>query len=161
LNSVDLWMGGLAEKHMDFGGMLGSTFSFVFELQLENLQEGDRFYYLSRVQGLNLLNELENNTLGKMMIRNTDLGGDGVTALPGDVFSPPERTLGMRHARRVGDAPTFGDPFLQALSPKGGRVDADNDGGDEELSFHGEEHVVIGGTEGDDIIAAGDGDDTI
>src|SRR5690606_1647379 len=56
LNSVDLWMGGLAEKHMDFGGMLGSTFSFVFELQLENLQEGDRFYYLSRVQGLNLLN---------------------------------------------------------------------------------------------------------
>src|SRR5690606_36602885 len=87
LNNVDLWMGGLAEKHMDFGGMLGSTFSFVFELQIENLQEGDRFYYLSRVQGLNLLNELENNTLGKMMMRNTDLGGEGTTALPDDIFS--------------------------------------------------------------------------
>src|SRR5690606_2210932 len=27
LDSVDFWMGGLAEKKMDFGGMLGSTFS--------------------------------------------------------------------------------------------------------------------------------------
>src|SRR5690606_16975316 len=67
LNTVDLWMGGMAEKKMDFGGMLGSTFSFVFEMQMENLQEGDRFYYLSRAQGLNLLNELENNSLAKMM----------------------------------------------------------------------------------------------
>src|SRR5690606_25697651 len=25
LNTVDMWMGGLAEKKMDFGGMLGST----------------------------------------------------------------------------------------------------------------------------------------
>ena len=50
LNDIDLWIGGLAEKKMAFGGMLGSTFSFVFELQLENLQDGDRFYYLSRVR---------------------------------------------------------------------------------------------------------------
>src|SRR5690606_5050702 len=55
LNLIDLWIGGLAEKIMPFGGMLGSTFNAVFELQMENLQEGDRFYYLSRTQGLNLL----------------------------------------------------------------------------------------------------------
>ena len=36
---------------MPFGGMLGSTFNAVFELQMENLQKGDRFYYLSRTQG--------------------------------------------------------------------------------------------------------------
>src|SRR5262249_61692963 len=30
LNNVDLWVGGLAEKIMPFGGMLGSTFNFVF-----------------------------------------------------------------------------------------------------------------------------------
>src|SRR5690606_8942066 len=80
---------------------------------------------------------------------------------PGDIFSTPDHTLEMVHARQVGDDPTFDDPFLQALSPKVVRVDADNDGVDEELYFHGDEHVVIGGTEGDDIIAAGDGDDTI
>ena len=32
---------------MPFGGLLGSTFNFVFETQLENLQYGDRLYYLS------------------------------------------------------------------------------------------------------------------
>src|SRR5262249_4049289 len=52
LGSIDLWMGGLAEKQMPFGGVLGSTFNFVFETQLENLQNGDRFYYLSRTAGL-------------------------------------------------------------------------------------------------------------
>ena len=42
LDDIDLWIGGLAEKTMPFGGMLGSTFNFVFENQLENLQNGDR-----------------------------------------------------------------------------------------------------------------------
>src|SRR5262249_55227964 len=53
LGTVDLWVGGLAEATMPFGSMLGSTFQFVFETQLENLQSGDRFYYLSRTAGLN------------------------------------------------------------------------------------------------------------
>ena len=94
LNEIDLWIGGLAEKKMDFGGMLGSTFSFVFELQMENLQIADRFYYLSRVQGLNLLNELENNSLSKIIMRNSDFG-ENSTALPGDIFSTPDFTLEM------------------------------------------------------------------
>lgn len=161
LNVVDLWMGGMAEKHMDFGGMLGSTFSFVFELQLENLQDGDRFYYLSRVQGLNLLNELENNTLGKMMMRNTDLGGDGATALPGDIFSTPDYTLEMDMLRQIGNDPTFSDPLLNALSPKVVRIDVDGDGDYDVLMYRGSEHVVLGGTDEDDVLVGGDGDDTI
>ncbi|MET0532564.1 MAG: peroxidase family protein, partial [Microvirga sp.] len=92
LEDVDLWVGGMAEKKMAFGGMLGSTFSFVFELQLENLQNADRFYYLSRVQGLNFLNELENNSLAKIVLNNTDLGETGY-ALPGDIFSVPDHVL--------------------------------------------------------------------
>ena len=43
-------MGGLAEATQPFGGMLGSTFNAVFELQMENLQEGDRFYYIDRLE---------------------------------------------------------------------------------------------------------------
>ncbi|WP_336814251.1 peroxidase family protein [Bosea sp. MMO-172] len=126
LNLVDLWVGGLAEKKMPFGGMLGSTFSFVFELQLENLQNGDRFYYLSRVQGLNFLNELENNSFAKMVLNNTDLGETGY-ALPGDIFSVPDHVIYM-DAR---DQAKFGipeavqeDPFLQALSAFVERRDA-------------------------------------
>ncbi|MOA13929.1 hypothetical protein D3C78_1339980 [compost metagenome] len=44
LDAVDFWIGGLAEAKMPFGGMLGSSFNFVFETQLEALQNGDRFY---------------------------------------------------------------------------------------------------------------------
>lgn len=161
LNDIDLWVGGLAEKHMDFGGMLGSTFSFVFELQLENLQDGDRFYYLSRVQGLNLLNELENNSFGKMMMRATDLGDENATALPGDIFSTPDHTIEMDQSRQIGADPLFDDPILNAISPKVVRKDLDGDGDNDVLIYHGGEHVVLGGTEEDDVLQAGDGDDSI
>ena len=49
--------------------MLGSTFNFVFEQQMEHLQNGDRFYYLSRTQGMNFLNQLEPNTFADMVMR--------------------------------------------------------------------------------------------
>lgn len=164
LSDVDLWVGGLAEKKMDFGGMLGSTFSFIFELQMENLQDGDRFYYLSRVQGLNLLSELEGNSLSKMALRTTDLGETG-TAIPGDFFSRPDRVLYLDAARQqamTGLAdPAHDNAYLQALSPLVERRDANSDGVAEYLRYNGGEHVVIQGTEGDDHIIAGEGDDTI
>jgi hypothetical protein len=65
LENVDLWIGGLAEEIMPFGGMLGSTFNFVFEVQMEKLQNGDRFYYLQRLDGLHLFGEMENNSFAR------------------------------------------------------------------------------------------------
>ena len=52
VDNIDFWIGGLAEQQTPFGGLLGSTFNFVFENQLEKLQDGDRFYYLERTAGL-------------------------------------------------------------------------------------------------------------
>lgn len=128
LNDVDLWMGGLAEKKMDFGGMLGSTFSFIFELQIENLQDGDRFYYLSRVQGLNLLTELENNSLSKMALANTDLSETG-SAIPADFFSTPDLTLYLDYAKQLAmtgkDDPLHDNPTLEAISNMVERRDGD------------------------------------
>lgn len=161
LNNIDLWIGGLAEKKMDFGGMLGSTFSFVFELQMENLQEADRFYYLSRVQGLNLLNELENNSLTEIIMRNTDLEGEGRTALPGNIFTTPDFTLEMDQSKQISADPEFSNPILQALTPLVVRKDTDGDGDLDVLIYNGGDHVVMGGTNEDDIIVAGEGDDTI
>jgi Ca2+-binding RTX toxin-like protein len=156
LEQVDLWVGGLAEKKMAFGGMLGSTFSFIFELQMENLQNGDRFYYLSRVQGLNLLNELENNSLAKMVLNNTDLGEQDF-AMPGDIFSVPDHVLyvdAAKHAALGTPDPEHDDPFLEALVPMVER-------GDQYLRYNGNDHVVIGGTDQDDTIIAGGGDDAV
>lgn len=48
--NIDLWLGGLAEQKVT-GGMLGSTFDFVFANQMIKLQNGDRLYYLTVWQG--------------------------------------------------------------------------------------------------------------
>jgi Ca2+-binding RTX toxin-like protein len=161
LNHVDLWIGGLAEKKMAFGGMLGSTFSFVFEFTMENLQNGDRFYYLSRTQGLNFLNELEANSFASLVMRNTDLDGPGQAHLPGDIFSVPNYILEMNKALQIGDDPVGDNPVQEALSPLVVRKDLDGDGDDDHLEYKGYDHVVLGGTEEDDILIGGGGDDTI
>src|SRR5262249_31356395 len=88
LGSVDFWIGGLAEEITPFGGMLGSTFNFVFENQMEKLQDADRFYYLERTAGMNFNAELEANTFSKLVEANTD-----ATHLSGLIFHTPVYTL--------------------------------------------------------------------
>ena len=46
-----MWIGGLAEQSNLFGGVLGSTFEYIFRTQMEALQDGDRLYYLPRIEG--------------------------------------------------------------------------------------------------------------
>ena len=83
---------------MPFGGMLGSTFNFVFEVQMEKLQSGDRFYYLQRLDGLHLFGEMENNSFAAMIMRNTD-----ATHLPSDVFSTPGLILEVDQTKQFND----------------------------------------------------------
>ena len=174
LNDVDLWIGGLAEKLMPFGGMLGSTFNAVFELQMENLQEGDRFYYLSRTQGLNLLNELENNAFSKLIMANTDLtqpGADGIRGTADDIithhigvdsFARYDGVLEVDIAKQIALDPEGDDPFMNAIRAKVQRDDPSTAGVDSNyLRFTGGEHMVMGGTSGADTIIGGDGDDGI
>lgn len=84
LDDVDLWVGGLAEEKMPFGGMLGSTLNFVFRKQEEDLQDGDRFYYLKRLAGLDFRNQIEENLFTDMVMRNTD-----TKHLPASIFLTP------------------------------------------------------------------------
>jgi Ca2+-binding RTX toxin-like protein len=142
LNNVDLWIGGLAEKSYSSGGLLGSTFNFVFETQMEQLQSGDRFYYLSRLAGTNFLNQLEGTSFSEMVMRTT-----GATHLPFDVFSVPTYTI------EAGDASTY--PVDASGRPQVTILDSGT------LRFDGDGHVVIGGTAGADKIQAGAGDDTL
>ena len=72
LDTVDLWVGGLAEVTNLFGGLLGSTFNYVFENQLTDLQNGDRLYYLARTPGMNLRTQLEGNSFSELIMRNTN-----------------------------------------------------------------------------------------
>ncbi|MDB5509098.1 MAG: heme peroxidase, partial [Hyphomicrobiales bacterium] len=167
LNTVDFWIGGLAEKKMPFGGMLGSTFNFVFEVQMERLQDGDRLYYLSRTQGLNLLNELEADSFAQLLERNTDIGESGVH-INGAAFQTAAYILEMDQTRQYtglgpdGKADPLGsNPVLAAINPLVIRQDLDNDGDTDVLRYTGGDHVVLGGTSENDILIAGEGDDTI
>jgi Ca2+-binding RTX toxin-like protein len=174
LNNVDLWIGGLAESKNEFGGMLGATFNFIFEYQLEHLQNGDRMYYLSRTQGMNLLNQLEPNTFTDLVMRNTDLGDVYSTHLNGALFVTPDFTLELDSGIKQEDYngtdpgidPLHEDPILAALGDKversvsGVKADGTHDVGGT-LIFHGGEHVVLGGTEGNDILIGDRGIDTL
>ncbi|MBX9907578.1 MAG: calcium-binding protein [Beijerinckiaceae bacterium] len=182
LNSIDLWIGGLAEKKMPFGGFLGSTFNAVFEAQMEALQDGDRFYYLTRTQGLNFLVELEQNSFAKMIMANTDLsqpGPDGIRGTADDVVA---RHIGVDSFATYdyvfevnadnqhdynGDAegvdPGGSDPVMEALGftkvvrddPRTAAVETNY------FRTFGGEHVVVGGTNDDDTIITDFGDDGI
>ncbi|XIA67856.1 peroxidase family protein [Bradyrhizobium sp. TZ2] len=163
LNNVDLWIGGLAEAIMPFGGMLGSTFNFVFEMQMENLQSGDRFYYLQRLDGLHLFGEMENNSFAAMIMRNTN-----ATHLPSDVFSTPGLILEVDQTRQFNDLD--GDGTLESIDPVGSgiltnlviRNDPSTGGPDTNyLRYTGGDHVVLGGTDNADTLIAGIGDDTL
>ncbi|WP_223511138.1 peroxidase family protein [Pseudomonas sp. GL-B-19] len=178
VDDIDFWIGGLAEEKMPFGGMLGSTFNFVFEDQLEKLQNGDRLYYLHRTQGLNFLSELENNSFAKMVMLNTD-----ATHLPGLIFSTPTFTLEVDPTKQfnrsviagpdgilgtVDDLPGNADPTGGTLingveiTPLVIRDNPNTVGPDTNyLQYTGEDHVVLGGTAGNDILVSGDGDDTL
>ena len=159
VDDIDLWIGGLAEKNMPFGGMLGSTFNFVFEEQMEKLQDGDRFYYLERTQGLNFLTELENNSFARLIMANTD-----ATHLPGDVFAAPGFTLevdqtsqftGLGLEGRDDPVGEGGETVVLRNNPNTPTPDANF------LQYLGDEHVVLGGTAGNDTIISSLGDDTV
>ncbi|WP_305790803.1 peroxidase family protein, partial [Paracoccus sp. SY] len=121
LNAVDLWIGGLAEKLNEFGGMLGSTFNFIFEYQMEQLQNGDRFYYLSRVQGLNLLDALEANSFADIMMRNSSMGDKYAPHMYAHAFLTPDMILELDrgiaqrdyNGNKAGNDPIWDDPLLQ------------------------------------------------
>src|SRR5262249_56512478 len=149
----------------------------VFENQLENLQNGDRFYYLSRTAGLNFGTELENNTFSQLVMANTD-----VTHLPAAIFSTPTWTLEVDRSAQFTDLGADGraDPS-RADDPTGGIaingveiapvVIRDNPGtvgpDSNYLQYTGQNHIVLGGTNpgnphnprGNDILIPGDRDD--
>lgn len=167
LNMVDFWIGGLAERKNEFGGMLGSTFNFVFETQMEMLQDGDRFYYLSRVQGMNMLNELEANSFSALVMRNSDLGENGSSHLPANLFQTPDHIFEVYQALQTEVDPKWGNPLKDLLTPlmtrRAATQDVDGDGAADGayLKYTGDGHVVLGGSAGNDTLIGGKGIDSL
>ena len=137
LDDVDFWVGGLAERVNPFGGLLGSTFNFVFEEQLEALQFGDRFYYLFRNQGNQLFAALEASSFSALIERTVD-----VENLPANIFTVQDPVI---------DLNTISQPYPGTL-----RQDPDGT-----WRWVGDEHIEIHGTPGNDRIRGDEGDDSL
>ena len=148
LDDVDFWIGGLAEKQLPFGGLLGVTFNYVFEKQMEVLQNSDRMYYLARTAGLNFLTELEGNSFAELIMRNTT----GLGHVGGDVFAKMDHILEINQALQIG-----ADPIGEVVRNNPATPGADSN----YLEYTGGGHVVLGGTDNNDTLIAGIGDDTI
>ncbi len=72
VDDIDLWIGGLAEDHVN-GGLVGETFSAIIKKQFTHLRDGDHFWYENHVFSDEQLNELENTTLADIIARNTKI----------------------------------------------------------------------------------------
>ncbi|MGA9276036.1 cell wall-binding repeat-containing protein, partial [Ilumatobacter sp.] len=173
LDDVDFWIGGLAERVDPFGALLGPTFNFVFENQLEALQFGDRFYYLFRNQGEDLFEGLEANSFSSLIQRNTE-----ASLLPAEIFRLQEPVLDMEalptplppnFAQVAGVWTWDGDEHVEI---HGNRVNPDNisggEGDDALFGYGGNDRIegrsgadsILGG-QGDDILTDSFGDDNI
>ncbi|MCB0991906.1 MAG: hypothetical protein KDB16_13070, partial [Acidimicrobiales bacterium] len=156
VDDIDLWVGGLAESREDFGGLLGSTLNYIFETQMEDLQNGDRFYYLSRTAGIPLLATLEGNSFAEMIERNTT-----AVKLAAVAFIKPTHIIDVEVVSPTAGSGLFddpsttpdesaGEPTSLVLLPSG------------QIRYTGAEHVLFSGRLTlDDNIYSGDGDDTI
>jgi Ca2+-binding RTX toxin-like protein len=180
VNDVDFWVGGLAEKPNVFGGLLGSTFNFVFEHQLEHLQDGDRFYYLQRTDGLNLRFSLEGNSLAELARRNSDADDTmNIIFQIADFEFTPTSALGVLNTEgaqllQLADGTlVFNDPlhtgknilFTGGTGDDRFRADVGDDslygnGGGDRIDG-GEGNDTIFGGDGDDVLFGGNGDDTL
>ncbi|MEQ1712425.1 MAG: peroxidase family protein, partial [Hyphomicrobium sp.] len=80
-DQIDAWIGGMAEAHVP-GGILGETFDAVFVAQIQSLMDGDRFYYLYRLFGTQIHEEVNNGQFKDIVERNT-----GLTHLNGSIFA--------------------------------------------------------------------------
>ena len=88
---------------------------------MEDLQFGDRFYYLSRTAGLNMLTQLEGNSFSELIQRNTDVSG-----LPADSFSRPAFVFDVANLGTSGavlDDPATDLQRVDPAHPHAGRHD--------------------------------------
>jgi Ca2+-binding RTX toxin-like protein len=111
VDRVDLWVGGLAEAHIN-GGMVGQTFWVILHEQFDRLQEADRFYYLDRVENFDFYNLIDGGTeegFGAIVARNTGMVWNG-----GNLFLTDAQALTMAAPAAPVDAI---DPTVVGFTP--------------------------------------------
>ena len=183
IDRVDFWVGGLAEEHIN-GGMVGATFWVVLHEQFDRLQEGDRFYYIDRVEDFDFYQQVEDQTFSDIIERNTGLEG-----LPEDIFTTDAERVdddtdsdtdgdnagddadsGDSSGDDGNDDQSAGDDSGSGGSGSGSGSDSGNSvdapmtiigGVGAETLIGGSSADMIAGNGADDTLLSGSGDDTV
>ena len=71
LKTIDLWIGGLAEKPIP-GGVVGPTFACLFAITFRDLRDGDRFWYQNDEFTPSQLAQIERTSIAKIICDNSD-----------------------------------------------------------------------------------------
>ena len=111
IDRVDLWVGGLAEAHIN-GGMVGQTFWVILHEQFDRLQEGDRFYYLNRVENFDFYQQIDGGAeggFGAIVARNTGMVWNG-----GNIFLADPQSLAQTAPTIPGDTI---NPTVDSFTP--------------------------------------------
>ena len=180
LNNVDLWIGGLAEnpaKQPVTPPVLGTTFQFVFDNVTLKLQNGDRFYYLSRLMGHNLGEEIPAQKLTDIVRRNTpsasaNISSSGATGILGMnspgfnisdcAFSSPTNlvpTAAACAASQTRTDPTTGAIIHEGVDNVTGFGDPSSSSGVKLTGGDGDDAIF--GTAGKDLLSGGLGGDLL
>ncbi len=127
IDAVDLWIGGLAEQHVN-GGLVGETFWYILADQFARLRDGDRFTFLID----DIMDELtvidpgfeEHTRLNYLIERNTHYVGmpDSMFMLPTGVPEPETlmlllvglAALGFSRYRPAGKPPGKSPEWLES-----------------------------------------------
>ena len=151
IDRVDLFVGGLAEKHIN-GGVVGQTFWVIIHEQLDRIQEGDRLYYLDRVEHLDLYEVIEEQGFAGIVARNT-----GLTNLPENIFgtSQLDKPPVIAHNNVV----LNGGNDIDILNGGLGN-DVLNGGGGNDTLNGGAGNDILNGGLGADVMVGGVGNDT-
>jgi hypothetical protein len=87
VDKVDLWTGGLAERHAG-SAFIGETFKDIITRQFVALRDGDPYWFQNQHLDPATLAEIEHTQLSDIILRNTDTVG-----IQDDVFQFAERGL--------------------------------------------------------------------
>ena len=140
VDQIDLWTGGLSEKHVN-GGLIGETFGKIIGDQFETLRDGDQYYYENVANGTfdaASLNEIQHTTLSDIIERVTDTEHMQANSF---VFTE-------RHASNV-----------EAENPNAPQLIIGIDG-NATLTGGDQNDTLVAGT-GRQVMTGGDGDDTL
>jgi Ca2+-binding RTX toxin-like protein len=146
VDSIDAWVGGLAEDAVD-GGVLGELFATVVIDQFTRLRDGDRLWSQA-VLGDQEADRIWGTTLSDLIERNTDVG-----ILQEDAFTAYARVGGTAGADTlIGSA---GEDLVL-----GGGGDDVLSGGASTDELHGQDGAdTLNGGAGDDLLVGGRGPD--